>query len=181
MAEPESKQQTPTEDMSTLEPTIPKPTQERPRARRPALVWTVAALLIGAVFMGWVVLADDSPAPVATPPETPVEIAVEFMDALNAHDAEAMEALSAPGVLAAVSNERAIENFRSEIEQEGVIGWTYHFTCEVASEAPISTFVTCPYSFTNHITDVFGLEPYEGSHVRFRIVDGIVLERRVQR
>ena len=165
MAEPGSSQPTPTEDVSTYEQTLGTPTPG-PRAKRPALVWTVAAVLIAALAMGLVILTNDPPPPVATPAETAVETAVEFMDALNAHDAEAMEALSAP--------EAPIDP--SEVEQEGVIGWTYHFTCQVTFEAPVSTFVRCPYSFTNHITEVFGLEPYEGSAARFRIVDGVVVD-----
>jgi hypothetical protein len=132
-------------------------------------------VVIAAVALGWVLLADDPPPPVATPAETALETAVEFMDALNAHDSAAMESMSAPGVVEVVTD-GDIDIFRGQIEQEGVLGWTYHFTCEVAAPAASSTFVTCPYSFTNHITDVFDLEPYEGSSVTLRVEDGVVVD-----
>ena len=155
----------PTEDSPISERTVRGPRPPAGGGRKPSLVWVMATIGIVVAGVIWAISAGQSQ-PVATPAETAVETAVEFMDALNAHDVEAMEALYAPG---------GLPGHRSEIEQEGVIGWTYHFTCQVTSEAPITTFVSCPYSFTNHITDVFGLEPYEGSSVNLQIRDGVVV------
>jgi hypothetical protein len=77
-------------------------------------------------------------------------------------------------VLAADSDDGTIERFRSQVEQEGVLRWTYHFKCEIAAAGAVSTHVRCPYSFTNHITEVFELDPYEGSAVTLRIANGEV-------
>jgi hypothetical protein len=45
---------------------------------------------------------------------------------------------------------------------------------EIYKEYRNGTLVRCPYSFTNHITEVFGLDPYEGSDVTLSITDGEV-------
>lgn len=70
------------------------------------------------------------------------------------------------------SPDGTVEGFRVQIEQGGVLGWTYDFTREITTQATRTTFVICPYSFSNHIAEVFGLGPYLGSDVTMRIVDG---------
>ena len=104
-----------------------------------------------------------------------VAIAESFMTALNAHDVDAMLALAAPELINAENSpDGTLEGFRAEIEQEGVLGWTYDFTCDVVSTDSTPTIVGCPYSFSNHLTEAFGLEPYPGSTVSLAIVDGEV-------
>jgi hypothetical protein len=102
-----------------------------------------------------------------TAPATPVEIGEAFMTALDAHDVDAMVALAESEEVLA-SEEGSFEWFRSEIEQEGVLGWTYDYECEETNP----TTVTCQYAFSNHISEAFDLGPYAGSSVILRINDG---------
>jgi hypothetical protein len=129
-------------------------------------------VVAGPVELSESTLVEQTTSPAAT--SQPLEIAESFMNALNAHDVDAMLAFTDEEVLATQEMNFSIEWFRSEIEQEGVLGWTYHFTCEIAEEYRNGTLVRCPYSFTNHITEVFGLDPYEGSEVTLLIADGEV-------
>ncbi len=166
------RQQSPVEVTSPGESTALDQGQESTRKeKRPLRPWALATLgVLAAAGIGWaIVAAGDEPDAAA-----PLDTAESFMNALNAHDVDAMLAFTEEEVLASQTDARTIEWFRSEIEQEGVLGWTYHFTCDIADAGAEATVVRCPYSFTNHITEVFGLDPYEGSDVTVRIADGEV-------
>lgn len=147
-----------------------------PLNRRLSIAWGRAvvfmALLVG---IGSMLLPDrDPPIPVAGP----VEIAVSFMNALNDHDVDAMLAMSGPDMVSSDNTpdgtNGTVEGFRAQFAQEEVLGWTRHFTCEVATTTPVRTLVRCPYSFSNHITDVYGLDPYPGNYAFLWVEDGVV-------
>jgi hypothetical protein len=177
------RQRSPIEVTSPGESTARDQGQESTRTRkRPVRPWALAALgVLAAAGIGWAIVAAGNEPDVAAPLDT----AESLMNALNAHDVDAMLAFTEEEVLAGDAeaccdlgsqvDDGTIEWFRSEVEQEGVLGWTYHFTCEIADAGAEATVVRCPYSFTNHITEVFGLGPYEGSDVTLRIADGEVI------
>jgi hypothetical protein len=180
MADTKGRQQSPIGDTSRF--TTP-PRRPKKKDNRPVLAWGLATLgIVAAVGISWAVLAGrDHPNPIAGPGNESdrtaeaVEVAESFMTSLNAHDVDAMAALTTlTAINAAFSPDGTLEGLRAAQEQEEVLGWTYHFTCEVTATGARGTVVQCPYSFSNHITEVYGLDPYPGSFVQMAIVDGEV-------
>lgn len=149
----------------------PAPRQRRNPALVPAIVTAVIA--IGVV----VALVARQPALVA---DTPVEIAEQFMAALNDHDAAAVRSLLADedGMIAeAVPGVAGIE-IEQQIEQEEVLGWTYQIEAcvdQTPENESTQSVVTCTYSITDDITRAIGNEPYEGSRYEFVVVDGKIV------
>jgi hypothetical protein len=149
----------------------PAPRQRRNPAFVPAIVTAVIA--IGVI----VAVVVRQPALVA---DTPVEIAEQFMAALNDHDAAAVRSLLADEdamIAEAAPGVPGIE-IEQQIEQEEVLGWTYDVeTCVDRTLEGESTqsVVTCTYSITDDITRAIGNEPYEGSRYEFVVVDGKIV------
>jgi hypothetical protein len=144
-----------------------RPTPTPPKRRSPAFV---PAILTAVIAIGVIVaLVARQPTPEVA--QTPVEIAEQFMAALNDHDADAMLSLLAEDYT--FSEGATEELLRGEVEQEGVIGWTYHVeACVENGEVDGPTNVFCDYAFSNDITRAVGAQPYEGSIYAFSIVDG---------
>ncbi len=140
-----------------------RPTPTRPQKSSPVFVPAILTVLIAIGVI--VALVARQPAPVA---ETPVQIAEAFMAALNDHDADAM--LSLLGEHYVFGEGISEELLRGEIEQEGVLGWTYHFEgCVDEGAVGDSARVSCDYAFSNDITRATGTGPYGGSTYVFSI------------
>jgi hypothetical protein len=139
---------------STKGTSHPAPTRG-PRLRSPALV---PAILTAVIAIGVIVglLVWDSTPEVA---ETPVEIAEQFMAALNDHDADAVLALMAED---GVFNDADKED-RNELRMEELLGSAYDVDCvEPPGQFEPTTRVRCSYAFSDDIMRATGTAPITG-------------------
>ena len=145
-------------EILTIEPNQPK---QRP------IFGLVAAVTIVVASVVVIIAVANRNADVAP---NPVGIAEGYMAAMNAHDSETVMSLLAEDAAFHDSVPR-LEHYPSEIEQEAVLGWTYHVDACV-QETPSK--VRCSYAFSNDITRALGTGPYSGSFYIFQIEDGEV-------
>lgn len=140
-----------------------RPTPTSPQQRSAAFV---PAILSAVIAIGVIVaLVARQPASLA---ETPVQIAEAFMTALNDHDADAVLSLFGEHYVFGEGSTEAL--LRGEIEQESVLGWTYHLEgCVDVGAVGDNARVSCDYAFSNDITRATGTGPYGGSTYVFSI------------
>jgi hypothetical protein len=145
------------------------------KTRSPAFV---PAILTAVIAVGVIVaLVARQPASVA---DTPIEVAEAFMAALNEHDAAAVKALLANEDAVTgegVDGEEVVVTIEQQLEQEEILGWTYHV--EECVESSIlaeegRSSVACTYAFSNDITIASGIAPYGGSRYDLVIADGLI-------
>jgi hypothetical protein len=148
----------------------PAPRQQRSPAFVPAILTAVIA--IGVIV---VLVARDQTPDVAG---TPVGIAEAFMAAMNEHDPVAVRSLLADDE-AMVGEVAGVEGvtgagIEQQLEQEEVLGWTYHVEgcLDLANPNNTASEVRCNYAFSNHLTRAIGAGPYEGSFYELLIADG---------
>jgi hypothetical protein len=154
-----------------------RPTPTPAKQRSPAFVPAILTAVIGIGVI--VALAAREPTPEVA--QTPVQIAEAFMTALNAHDADAVRSLLVDDD-AMVTEAVEVEDvdvdpitIEQQLEQEEVLGWTYHVENCVERSVPVEgggTSLGCAYSFSNDISVAIGTGPYGMSRYDFVIVDG---------
>jgi len=147
-----------------------------PQPRRsPAFV---PAILTAVIAIG-VIVALVARQPASEVADTPVQIAEAFMAALNSHDPDAVRSLLTDDdamVTEAVEVEEVGPiSIEQQLEQEEVLGWTYHV--EECWERTVlvdggGTSVGCAYACSNDITVALGTGPYRVSRYDFVIADG---------
>lgn len=170
-------------DVAALPPTR----QETPR-RRPVLVAAVTAALLILTVGGVLLLGggEEPEAPVITEPVEPepvepepvepepgetsaIDLAVAYMEARNAYDAEAISELLADGVIFS----EVVTNDPADLERlmagEQIGGFQYSpFTCE---PFPREGWVSCEYLADSRFQQAVGYPPIEGGFL-FATEDG---------
>jgi hypothetical protein len=144
---------------------VPTTVQQRRALSVPALVLSGIAIVTAVA----VVLAlNNQGGDVAA---SPVDVAESFLEARNAHDAEAMSALLVADALFVpgeelVMNER---NLPEAAEFERITGWT-HTVHSCVEDAP--SRVRCSYTMENDLSRATGLVPPGSNFVIFEIEEG---------
>lgn len=148
--------------MTDIETIQPKKEERRTRPRLvPALVIVAIALVAIPIVLNRQIFVGE--------PETPVKLAVAWMDALNTHDGNAAAALMAPDGLYDGEEPSMIPGW---FDYDRAIGSVYSFEeCVETSSGPDGTVVECPILQEDDRTRALLLEPSPGRY-EFLVEEG---------
>ncbi len=150
--------------------------------RRWQFVGLAAAAAVVAVLVGALLLAGrgdpnepqtpaatTAPASLETDPE---EVAMQFLAASDARDAETVRSLVAEDATIIYTDETLSVDVL--LANDEFLGWRYlEPQCEVTSPGPPSK-VTCTFLMQSTVAEAYGMGPFEGSSSEFEIADGMV-------
>jgi hypothetical protein len=152
-------------EIHTIEPEL-----DQPPARRPVGALVAAGVMVVAAAVVIVALANREPEVAATP----VEIAESFLEARNAHNAEAMSELLADDAVFVPGEELLMneDNLPAAAEFEEITGWT-HEVQSCVEDFP--SRVRCNYAMENDLGRALGRVPIVGTFVIFEVEEGRIV------
>jgi hypothetical protein len=144
-----------------------EPELDRQPKQRHIIGLVAAGVIVVATAVAVIVFANRGQEVAASP----VEIAESFLEARNAHDAEAMSALLADDAVFVPGEELVMNegNLPEAAEFERITGWSHGVQSCV--EDPPSR-VRCSYTLENDLGRAIGLQPSEHNFVVFDIEEG---------
>jgi hypothetical protein len=148
--------------VQTIEP------QVAPRRQRVAGLVAAAALVV--IAIGVVIALANQPPEVAA---SPVQVAEAFMEARNAHDAEAMAGLLADDVVHDPGGELvwSPNNLSEAAHFEQITAWVYDFTCVEGGP----TQARCAYTQETNLGNALGIVSRPGAFFLIEVDEGQIV------
>lgn len=109
---------------------------------------------------------------------SPTEIGHAFIQARDAHDADAAEALFASDAEIHDDYMTSASEYRSHFAWHESVGWEWRADRCSETETGPPAEVTCAYTMENAWTKALGVDPVSGGTFRFLIMDGLIQEIR---